>query len=374
MRQRTCYRHKEHQSTNKDKHQKHSRLIIIDHLVDNTARYGRCVSPAVRGLEEGHVGWSAPLWKEEGDSREFRIGHRRGHAAGERRWRRLPLCSPAPSFLPAVNINTSDAAGNNVSVFDIKRLISSLKSEATREIGLLQTSDLKKLPLSSRTAIRLNEKIRGQQTADKSPTDYRGQQPHAVEEEDDGKDFTSVNSSVVGGSGSPETEISSVVGDSDFAGVGDLISGSWFVSIKDEKVWVLKEFVEEEDELNLQVLKTIFTILYKIFEISGMTLLGVHTSTCSRLTPSLDTICPLEKSRMRSPPSELLFQASVMEVRRWQNSPERSRAGRYACEGSIISHATKVGSFNSLASPFPFVLMPASNSSKILNPSPFLPV
>ncbi|KAL4581478.1 hypothetical protein LXL04_017694 [Taraxacum kok-saghyz] len=79
----------------------------------HTARYGRCISPAVRGLEEGHVGWSAPLWKEEGDSREFRIGHRRGHAAGERRWRRLPLCSPAPSFLPAVNINTSDATGEH---------------------------------------------------------------------------------------------------------------------------------------------------------------------------------------------------------------------------------------------------------------------
>ncbi|KAL4590022.1 hypothetical protein LXL04_002940 [Taraxacum kok-saghyz] len=45
-------------------------------------RQSRCVSPAVRGLEEGHVGWSAPLWKEEGHFREFRIGHRRGHAAG----------------------------------------------------------------------------------------------------------------------------------------------------------------------------------------------------------------------------------------------------------------------------------------------------
>ncbi|KAL4562821.1 hypothetical protein LXL04_026852 [Taraxacum kok-saghyz] len=31
-----------------------------------------------------------------------------------------------------------------------------------------------------------------------------------------------------------------------------------------------------------------------------------------------------------SPPSELLFQASVMEVRRWQNSPEQSRAGRFS--------------------------------------------
>ncbi|KAL4561409.1 hypothetical protein LXL04_033575 [Taraxacum kok-saghyz] len=35
-----------------------------------------------------------------------------------------------------------------------------------------------------------------------------------------------------------------------------------------------------------------------------------------------------------SPPSELLFQASVMEVRRWQNSPEQSCAGRVNVRGS----------------------------------------